>query len=103
MSWQAKKYRDYASECVRLAQQADSIEKRNKLLELARVWMDAAVVEDQLAAETSTSLSLGMVQIRAFRCGLDQFGRNAIDRFNLFEPLVIAGLTQSHAGLASVR
>jgi len=55
MSWQARKYRDYASECVRLAQQADSIEKRNKLLELARVWADAAVVEDQLAAEGSTS------------------------------------------------
>ena len=55
MSWQAKKYRDYASECLRLAQQADSIEKRNKLLELARVWADAAVVEDQLAAEARTS------------------------------------------------
>ena len=55
MSWRAGKYRDYASECVRLAQQADSIEKRNKLLELARVWADAAVVEDQLAAEASTS------------------------------------------------
>ena len=55
MSWQAKKYRGYASECVRLARQADSIEKRNKLLELARVWADAAVVEDQLAAEASTS------------------------------------------------
>ena len=55
MSWQAKKYRDYASECVRLAEQADFIEKRNKLLELARVWADAAVVEDQLAAEASTS------------------------------------------------
>ena len=40
---------------MRLAQQADSIEKRNKLLELARVWADAAVVEDQLAAEASTS------------------------------------------------
>ena len=38
-----------------LAQQADSIEKRNKLLELARVWTDAAVVEDQLAAEASRS------------------------------------------------
>ena len=41
MSWQAKKYRGYAIECVRLAKHADSIEKRNKLLELARVWMDA--------------------------------------------------------------
>ena len=56
MSWQAKKYRDYASECVRLARRANSIEKRNKLLELARVWGGpAAVVEDQLAAEASAS------------------------------------------------
>jgi len=52
MSWQAKKYRGYATECVRLAKQADSIEKRNKLLELARVWMDAALVEEQFATET---------------------------------------------------
>jgi hypothetical protein len=51
MSWEAKKYRRYASECVRLAQQANSVEKRNKLVELARVWIDAALVEDQLAAE----------------------------------------------------
>ena len=40
---------------MRLAEQADSIEKRNKLLELALVWADAAVVEDQHAAESSTS------------------------------------------------
>jgi hypothetical protein len=51
MSWQAKKYRGYATECLRLAQQAGSIEKRNKLLELARVWADAAMVEDQLASQ----------------------------------------------------
>jgi hypothetical protein len=36
---------------LRLARQADSIEKRNKLLELARVWMDAALVEKQFATE----------------------------------------------------
>ena len=35
MSWQAKKYRGYAIECVRLAKQAESIEKRNKLLACA--------------------------------------------------------------------
>ena len=51
MSWQAKKYRGYAIECVRLAKQAESIEKRNKLLELARVWADAALVEEQFATE----------------------------------------------------
>ena len=49
MSWQANKYRGYAIECVRLAKQAESIEKRNKLLELACVWSDAAQVEEQFA------------------------------------------------------
>jgi hypothetical protein len=51
MSWQAKKYRGYARECFRLANQADSLKKHNKLLELARVWMDAALVEEQFAAK----------------------------------------------------
>ena len=51
MPWRAKKYRGYATECVRLAKQADLIEKRNKLLELARVWSDAALVEEQFATE----------------------------------------------------
>lgn len=50
MSWESSKYRRYASECVLLAQQADSIEKRNKLVELARVWTDAALVEEQCVA-----------------------------------------------------
>jgi hypothetical protein len=51
MSWEARKYHAYARECSRLAEQADSIEKRNKLLELARVWLDAAIIEEQIAAE----------------------------------------------------
>jgi hypothetical protein len=51
MSWQASKYRGYANECVRLSEQADSIEKRDKLVELARVWADAALVEERFAAE----------------------------------------------------
>jgi hypothetical protein len=51
MSWEARKYHGYARECARLAEQADSVEKRNKLFELARVWMDAALVEEQAAVE----------------------------------------------------
>ena len=51
MSWEARKYYAYARECARLAEQANSVEKRNKLLELARVWMDAALVEEQAAVE----------------------------------------------------
>jgi hypothetical protein len=50
MSWEAKKYHRYAAECARLAQHAESVEKRNKLLELARVWLDAAIIEEQIAA-----------------------------------------------------
>jgi hypothetical protein len=51
MSWEAKKYYAYARECARLAEQTNSVEKRNKLLELARVWMDAALIEEQAAVK----------------------------------------------------
>jgi hypothetical protein len=51
MSWEAKKYRGYARECFRLAEQAHSAVKRNKLLELAQVWMDAALREEQVAVD----------------------------------------------------
>jgi hypothetical protein len=34
----AKEYEDFARECVRLANQADSPELREKLLNLAREW-----------------------------------------------------------------
>jgi hypothetical protein len=49
MSWRAEKYHGYSRECVRLAKEASSVENRNKLLELARVWADAALVEEQAA------------------------------------------------------
>ena len=44
---EAKKYHDYARECVRLAGQAETPELRDKLIELARVWMDAALTEEE--------------------------------------------------------
>jgi hypothetical protein len=43
MSREAEKYRAYERECLRQAQQAHSSERRTKLLELARVWADAAL------------------------------------------------------------
>jgi len=49
MSWEFTKYQNYARECMRLADEANSVETRNKLVELARVWNEAALVEQQLA------------------------------------------------------
>jgi hypothetical protein len=43
MSRAAQKYRGYARECLRQAEEADTSERRDKLLEIARVWADAAV------------------------------------------------------------
>jgi hypothetical protein len=51
MPSEAKKYEDYARECVRLAGHADQPDVRDQLLELARVWMDAAMSEDEAAAK----------------------------------------------------
>ncbi|PWT85768.1 MAG: hypothetical protein C5B56_13520 [Proteobacteria bacterium] len=49
MSWEVTKYKNYARECMRLAEQAGSVEARNKLIELAQVWSEAALVEQQAA------------------------------------------------------
>ena len=54
MSWEARKYHGYARECARLAEEANSVETRNKLLELARVWMDAALTEERMARQAGT-------------------------------------------------
>ena len=40
---------DIRGSAFRLAEEANSIEKRTKLPELARVWADAALVEEQAA------------------------------------------------------
>ena len=45
MGVEAKKYFAYARECARQAREATSVERRDKLLELSRVWMIAALTE----------------------------------------------------------
>ena len=44
---EAEKYHGYARECVRLAGAAETPELRDKLIDLARVWMDAALTEEE--------------------------------------------------------
>jgi hypothetical protein len=45
MGREAKKYLDYARECTRQAEEADNPQRRDKLIELARVWTQAALTE----------------------------------------------------------
>jgi hypothetical protein len=47
MMSEAKKYHGYARECLRLAQVADKPDIREKLIELSRVWMEAALTEEK--------------------------------------------------------
>jgi len=48
----AKEFQDFARDCVRLANQADSPELREKLLNLAREWMHAVMdAEDAATAK----------------------------------------------------
>jgi len=54
MPSEAKKYLDYARECVRLAGHAETADARDKLIALARVWMDAAMTEETAAAKPSS-------------------------------------------------
>jgi hypothetical protein len=49
MGAEAKKYFGYAMECARQAREAICEERRDKLLELSRVWMNAALTEGNIA------------------------------------------------------
>ena len=55
---EAKKYHAYARECVRLAGRAQTPELRDKLIELARVWMDAALTEEEAQERATRPSSL---------------------------------------------
>jgi hypothetical protein len=63
MSYEAKKYHAYARECLQLAEKADRAEVREKLMELSRVWSQAALNEerhyrgDHLAPEIASALT----------------------------------------------
>jgi hypothetical protein len=45
MSPTAKEFEDFARDCVRLAGQAENPELRERLLKIARDWMQAAMEE----------------------------------------------------------
>jgi hypothetical protein len=46
MSSAAKEFEGFARDCVRLAERADTPELREKLLNLAREWMRAVMVDE---------------------------------------------------------
>jgi hypothetical protein len=48
----AKEFEELARDCVRLAEQADTPELREKLLHLAREWMRAVMSDENLALRT---------------------------------------------------
>ena len=45
--FEASKYHAYARECLRQAETTDKVERRDKLMELSRVWMEAALNEER--------------------------------------------------------
>ena len=47
MLLKAKKYHAYARECLQLAERANKAEVRQSLIELSRVWMEAALNEEK--------------------------------------------------------
>ena len=54
---EAKKYHGYARECLKLAEEATRPDVREWLVELSRVWMEAALREEkhQLMGRASKS------------------------------------------------
>ena len=52
MSTSAKEFEEFARDCVRLAEQADTPALRDKLLGLAREWMQAVMDVEDAEART---------------------------------------------------
>jgi hypothetical protein len=50
---EAKKYHAYARECLKLTETADTPDIRQRLIELSRVWMEAALNEERRHIEGS--------------------------------------------------
>jgi hypothetical protein len=46
--YEANKYEGYARECLRQAEVANTPDAREKLIELSRIWMKAALNEERL-------------------------------------------------------
>jgi hypothetical protein len=55
---EAKKYHGYARECVRLAGAAETPELRDRLIDLARIWIDAAMIEEETEEKSTRPSSL---------------------------------------------
>jgi hypothetical protein len=43
----AKTYHAYARECLKLAEEAEQADIRQRMIELSRAWMEAALVEER--------------------------------------------------------
>ena len=48
MPSEAKKYHAYARECLHQAEKAGAAETKEKLIELSRIWLEAALREEGL-------------------------------------------------------
>jgi hypothetical protein len=66
---EAGKYINYARECVRLAGHAETPEARDKLIELARVWMDAAMTEQDMPGRRNDPRSTLRLSVRTSGSG----------------------------------
>jgi hypothetical protein len=44
---EAQQYLAYARECLEMAEKADTPEQREKLIELSRLWMQAALEQER--------------------------------------------------------
>jgi hypothetical protein len=73
MPSEAAKYIDYARKCITLAKRAKSDTERDKLVDLARVWMSAAMAEEEVAscAGSSSSASTHVASIPTLRAAAE--------------------------------
>ena len=75
---EAQQYLAYARECLEMAERADTPEQREKLVELSRVWMQAALEQERSWHEHHAEIKTGrkVIASRA-TSGVPHHGRAA--------------------------
>ena len=58
---EAKKYHAYARECLKLAEETTQSDVREQFIELSRVWMEAALLEEKHLLDEASKGALSSV------------------------------------------
>ena len=92
MSSAAKEFEEFARDCVRLAERADTPELREKLLNLAREWMHAVMDDEDAESAAQRRRPMASALRRDRRRRLAPLARRrTVTKRRPYEPRIVGG------------